>query len=544
VNTTQPRSGYKAYPALKRSFRLNRAARAEALAAVTDVPPPPPPRPDPTRAFAGIEEQTDVFRRAIANEHQAKIVEIRRAERLALEEWTDVLAGEAPPAPCKNVTWERGAKRPPSKWHETQRVRCSSKHPETRGRCGLIAGHEGDHRASKFRVPCACAPCVLHDARGAKQWHEGRKNGQRDRFPRVRACESRMLIAGCGVCGSERKPMPEGCGVRRVCPKCDVRQAVQRRSRFGRARARAMVTGFRYGLTRTQRRSGRFTEKMYTVSLPHGPDTYARISGEVRAVARDELHARVAAIYLAWPLFQRKINAHWRARKVRHVAYHRAFEWTVAKDKGEKWAALGKTDDHGHPHFHVYLWSPYLEQKLLRVWWAEALRSVGWPVDEASDGGPMVKIQIHRLKSFDVRAARELMKGGDRRKALTFSRVEFANPRHGANLRRGKHAGPGIDAYKYAEGWNLQEVSECPVDVQARLYMALESHHMSQASSRFFLDDESPRCECCETVGGFRVRVAIPCVELPRVAGVVSCAPYVAPWTGPPPWWERPAAAI
>jgi hypothetical protein len=494
VNDTGEAASAQAFPALARSF--GRAARAKALGELAKerralpvdadglaVPKPPKPA---ERTHAGLEELTESFRSTIAHKHIGRALEERKRYDLAAEEWVDVVAGEAPPHPCRNVFWRRGAAAP-AKTSE----RCSSTH-KVGGvpyRCALHAGHEGDHEASKKRVPCPCAPCVLRDSLVTRSWHLAR------RFDRVRSCGSRMRTASCGVCGTDRRAVPEGCGVRRVCSRCDALGAIARRARFGRARGRAFVDGHRFGLFRKLRTGGRFTEKMLTLTVPHAMLDDA--SGKVAKESRDTLHARVVALFSAWPVFLRKVNRHWQACGQDLVTYHRAFEWTP-----------GRTDEHGHPHFHVYLWSPFVDVNLLRAWWAEALRSVGWPVAEDNDGNPVVRIKLQMLRSMDLKAVRELMKGG-RRQALTLSRVEFRDREAGAEFRRGPQrgqpVGPGIDAFKYAEGWTLATVEECSDDVRARLYMALEGRRLTQASRGFFVADERAACTCCGA-SMFRVR--------------------------------------
>lgn len=519
MNTTRPSSSYKDFPSLRRSYaRGQREGRAEALAAIPPDGAQPEPRRvrNPAREMAGLEEKTETFRASKAWEHLGKIGEIAKREALALEEWTDVVSGESPPMKCKNATWRTGAKPNPAKIR-----RCTSVNDDGQ-RCAMLRGHEGAHRISRARVPCACSLCVLHDSLTSRIWHEGRKEGQRFRFDRVRSCGSRMMVAGCGVCGTDRRAVPEGCGVRRVCPKCDTQGAVKRRSRFGRARGRAFLAGHRYGLARRNRRGGRYSEKMLTLTLPH--KALADCRGIVKKLAvgfyENDLAARVIALFEAWPRFLRKLNRHWRmaiGEHARHVVYHRAFEWTP-----------GKSDEHGHPHYHVYLWSPFVDRLLVRAWWAEALHEVGYPVDKDDDGNPVLSTRIQMLRSNGVSEVRELMKGGNRQ-ALTLSRVAFVKPDEGVELRRGYRKGaPGVDAFSYAEGWTLGDVAECSDDVRARLYKVLEGRRMTQASRGFFLDDDPASCEFCGASGCFRVRF-----DATPIAGVAPSSP-IRHETGPP----------
>lgn len=386
------------------------------------------------RAHFAIESLTATFRRELAREHADVAREAWATYRRALDIWTDEVA----------------------------------------------EGREGDtHEA--FDAPTVE---VLRDSANRAKWHTSRATGQLERFDRVRACGVRVVHAKCTMCGEETKPVPEGCGVRRVCDRCDLQGAQTRRARFGRARGRCVIQGHRYGLMRRYRAGGRYTEKMLTLTVPHIKLADCKVvpslrGKDVRTMSRDDVDARIRAAWLAWPRFMRKLNRHWRARWEHHVRYHRAFEWTPA------------SDGIGHPHFHCYLWSPFVDRNLVREWWAEALREVGVPVRRTDEGTSKVIVDIRMLRGFDLRAARELIKGS-RRQALTLSRVEYTD-------------GPGVDAFAYADGWTIGDVvAFCSPDVVARLYMALEARRLTQASQGFFADDAPPECPCC---GSERFRV-------------------------------------
>jgi len=247
---------------------------------------------------------------------------------------------------------------------------------------------------------------------------------------------------------------------------------------------------------------------MLTLTLPHATVNALPARGLVAQHApRDTLHARVIALWLAWPRLWRSVKRHMRARDEQHVTYHRSFEWTPA------------SDGFGHPHFHVYLWCPFIDARIVRAWWGEALAAVGWPIERDAEDNYDVRVDLRMLRGFDVGAVRELLKGG-RRQALTLSRVEIKKG-------RGRASGPGLDAFDYAEGWTLSDVAELvSVETQARLYMALEARRLTQASSGFFEADESPRCAvCCASGGAFMVRFesVSPSERKPAVAS--GCPP-------------------
>lgn len=426
--------------ALRLSF-----ARARREGFKPEPEPPPLLEVDATAPHAELEELTAYFRRGLARRHLDRAKEEARAYRDALERW----AVEDAPAPLLEDA--------PS----------------------VLPRGATDARTVD----------ALRDAVSSRRWHLARARGQRERFAKVRGCGARVMVAACKSCGTERKPVHEACGVRRVCPRCDVAGASERRARFGRARGRVLVDAHRYGLFRKVRRGGAYSEKMLTLTVPHFGIEDA--SGVVRAESRDTLHARISAAFRAWPVFLRRLNRWFKGAGAEFVALHRSFEWTPGKD-GE-----------GHPHFHVWLWCPFVDVWLIRAWWAEALRSVGWRVDVDDEDRDVIRVDLRRLRSVNVAAVRELMKGG-RRSALTLSRVEFASAKDADAWRafmrgawRDGASGPGMDAFSYAEGWTIGDVKGCAADVVARLYMALEGRRLTQASSGFFVDDEPAACECC-----------------------------------------------
>lgn len=394
--------------------------------------PPLPLKPKvlaPDRAFGALEDHTREFRHALARRHRSEVADSIGAYRDALSVWDPFDADLAPPTTTS-----------------------------------VLADFGAD--------------CLTRAA-----WHKHRAGGQTTRFARVRLCGARIVVASCKGCGDERKPMPEGCGVTRVCPRCALQGAKERRMRFGRARGTVLYKAMRAGLTRKNRHGGRYTEKMLTLTVPHV--TRAECTGFVGKHARDDTHARILALFKAWPIFLRFMNRAWRARgEDGFVKHHRAFEWTPGGDRI------------GHPHFHVYLWSPFIpasgRDNLVRSWWAHALRKVGVPVKVDRDGRDVVVTELRMVRDFNAHMVEELIKGG-RREAIALSRLDVFGP-------------GGTDVYDYADGWTIGDVHDfCAADVVARLYMALEGRRLAQASRGFFGDDPPLECACCGSPF-FRVR--------------------------------------
>lgn len=357
---------------------------------------------------------------------------------------------------------------------------------------------------------------AMQDALSVAKWHQGRDNGQKYRFKKLGQCGSRMVIAQCRACETDRKPVAEGCGIARLCERCSLLNAKRRRARFGRARARVSIDLQRIGYTRTRRKhgasrtpGGMWSDKMITLTVPHfllcHVDEKAELRRYGKARATDPTMARIYAVRAAWPLFARALRRWFklggevakRAKRKRREKWvppqtiamplkdgtfvpppmHRAFEWTPGKD------------GLGHPHFHVWMLGPHVPGETVAAMWRDALIAVGVPI--AADAH--VQVEIKRFRDFNGAAVGELVKGGNR-KALEWSRL----------FPRGK--GPK-NVFEYADGWTIAEaLHEADPPVLASLYIALEGSRLTQASRGFFEADDPPACEECKAQGCWHVR--------------------------------------
>lgn len=367
-------------------------------------------------------------------------------------------------------------------------------------------------------------PDDLRDEMATIRWHEHRATGQRKRFRRIRSCGAQMRIATCRGCASEGKAVPEGCGVTRVCKRCQDYRAGQRRARFGRARASLLRDAARRHLFKKDRAFGRFGEKLLTLTIPHV--TRGECVGKRLREAPSEVACRIDGLFAAWPIFLRIFRKVFRQLGIEPPTVHRSFEWTPGND------------GQGHPHFHCYMFSPFVPHRqdgaigraefearkgplrvmlktpegrlirynpkksahrfgrlviagCLRDTWAFALESAGVPIRFDEAGAPILATDLQSL-SFEPRAVREVMKGGKgwRTQAITLSRIGT------------KRRSPAELAFDYAEGWNLASVGDGEIDhdTRADLYMALEGRRLTQASREFYLKDEPPACTCCGSI--------------------------------------------
>jgi hypothetical protein len=103
----------------------------------------------------------------------------------------------------------------------------------------------------------------------------------------------------------------------------------------------------------------RWSEKLLTLPALH--------------CAEHSVSDRIEMILAAWPLGLKSLNRWFLGEagdaKI-YVAWLRNFEWTP-----------GKSDLLGHPHFHIWLLCPYIDEKVIRHFWRCALRTVGYSHD-------------------------------------------------------------------------------------------------------------------------------------------------------------------
>lgn len=339
-----------------------RRARAKALdLAGRRAELPPDPRPHP---FSDLEADTGAFRTLLADQYDEKARESERERKACAAALLDADLAERARAACKKRRYNRNGE----KYSESDAQNGRRRYQASELR--LVAKERGLRLSDPA---CDCLLCLTKGATGAARYYRARARGQRARFKTVLSCRTQRILINCRTCGHDENSIPSTCGVRRVCAQCAADRAYRDQVRFGRARARFHTyEAKRYGLLLRHRRGGRFTEKLFTQTAPHFE--WEDSTGEVRKLATNTVEARVIAVHLAASVFWRSFNAHLRQRRdngeggTSFVRRSSAFEWTEASD--------GK----GHPHFHSYLWSPFVDSRLLEWMWADALVEVGVPV--------------------------------------------------------------------------------------------------------------------------------------------------------------------
>ena len=321
------------------------------------------------------------------------------------------------------------------------------------------------------------------------RWHRGRARGQRERFHELSHCGQGYALIRCRNCEPQnlrdggargRRTRKLGCSISRACVPCRDRRANERRPIFWRARADVLGECRRRQLLRHKRHGGRWSEKDFTLTLP-----------TALIVGRDAVERRIGILFAAWEEFRRLLSRHWRSkprmaadpalRQGMRPQWHAAFEITPG------------SDGLGHPHFHVWLISPWLDQENIRRWWALALRKQGLDVEPLE----LIKPVLREVRCSSI--VNEVYKGRHR------IRVEATDPhRVAVETELAARSGVGRPHHaNYIEGWSIATrgkhgMPNMSANIQARVYMALEGRRLIRCTRAFMRRGARPNvCPCC-----------------------------------------------
>lgn len=206
------------------------------------------------------------------------------------------------------------------------------------------------------------------------KWYNARARGHRERIERVEACGTEVVAISCQGCGICRDMSP-GCRAWMLCGRCRGATAAELRGRFQAARRVVIDRAGERGLFRRLQRGGAWGERFITLTVPHSASNVA---------------GRIQLAFGAWPVFLKLLNEHFREIGVKSVEWVRVFEWTPG------------ADGLGHPHFHLWMFSQFLDHGLLQDLWRRALLRVGCDIAE-----PIVHVEA---VTNGEQASRELIK--------------------------------------------------------------------------------------------------------------------------------------
>lgn len=279
-----------------------------------------------------------------------------------------------------------------------QVVQLTEPHRERRARALLARGAAlALERRKLFRMSGKVARSDRGRPQGASPresaWHSSRAHTKRRLFEKVAECgngHTLELICRNATC-SERFTVPLGCGQAFFCPACRKRRASSFRVDFERKQLGLVGAAQRAGLMGRYRRraqGGRFSERLLTLTVPHVDElgapfsmrdrvlnlraTYERFSRLFRDELRGKLRGLLSGITLensavGLPMPRGKSPPRDELALFELVSSLRVFEWTPGDD------------GLGHPHFHVWLFSPFLDVAWLRSLWSRAYADVLQP---------------------------------------------------------------------------------------------------------------------------------------------------------------------
>lgn len=196
------------------------------------------------------------------------------------------------------------------------------------------------------------------DARKKAGWFKSRERGQRFRFKNAETCGETMkaLEISCVDCG-QAMARPLTCGATLACVKCRGRLQAKRRRKVADGQRAVSFRARRAGLTRRNRRGGRWSDKFVTLTIPH--------------LDEHGIGDRIALVHSAWPHFLKALNAWFRETEPDTydlAAWYGSHEWTLG------------SDHKGHPHVQLWFFCPYLPHEMVTAMWRNALDRVGFSI--------------------------------------------------------------------------------------------------------------------------------------------------------------------
>lgn len=194
------------------------------------------------------------------------------------------------------------------------------------------------------------------EVRKAGRWHRARAKGQRYRVQNAIDCGTgpRVRQTTCQACGTVEEH-PLSCGNTLVCISCRGALQSKRRAKIGNGLRHVVYRGKVAGLLRANRKGGRWSDKLVTLTIPH--------------VGEHTIADRIAIVHRAWTHFLKRWNEWLRetAPKHRHLAtWYGSHEWTLG------------SDHRGHPHVQFWAFCPFVDKFWLSDTWKEALEKAGF----------------------------------------------------------------------------------------------------------------------------------------------------------------------
>jgi hypothetical protein len=352
-------------------------------------------------------------------------------------------------------------------------------------------------------------------------WHSVRARGKRTLFRRVEECrkEGRKIRLTCRGCSKESS-VPIGCAVPLFCAACRSRTAQIVRADFARKRAGLTGAAGRAGLTSRFRRralGGRFGERLLTLTVPHegGPEDRLRLVGAAWSrfwrLLSDRLRPGLAALRSGIATHDpvtgeadvRRVKRGKKASRARESGALRPDELSLWDLVSYWWVREWTPGDDGlgHPHLHVWLFSPFVRQELVQELWARSLADILGRECVRTDAGFLVRAENGECCKpiVDVRAAadveHELVKYLTKEWEIDETGVRRARPEIFGRVyacidgRRQRQSSAGFAR------WAVQRISICPCCG----FEAAPGRHWARVELEYWGQVESERCAAIAT---------------------------------------------
>jgi hypothetical protein len=381
----------------------------------------------------------------------------------------------------------------------------------------LEADAEIARRAGVPFVPVPYSAAVEN----AGKWHMQRARGQRHRFERVAECqETETVEVFCRSCSTKAGSRAARCRTALVCLSCRRKIAREKLAKTVLARRAAIDLVAKRGLFRSNRKGGRWSEKLVTLTIQALPELGV---SERIAYAR-AAWAQFVRLWSKW-LREHPDGQHRDAQNHRLSRWLRHTEWTPGQD------------DRGHPHFHFWFLGPYIEnriggrQDVSEMWW-RALReaAIGLPAVMRALASRRGWTEGPELGAVEIRACRLTPRLGVRveralRRALAMGGV--AKPHCMIQAVKGKGALAEVIKYLFKDIVDAKQLSIANVDASrltgsrlppglwAEVYASFDGTRTTQGSiglmslaHRLKTHEHGTcgrACDECGTVGDWRV---------------------------------------
>lgn len=303
---------------------------------------------------------------------------------------------------------------------------------------------------------------------GRARWYDSRAKGQLERFEQVRECGAKELVQSCNNCGHVSRRITAWCRHWRLCVGCRSRRGAYYRRRFRHSREHALHR--RAHLMTGSRPGGAWTEKFFTLTLPH--------SGDMR---RD-----LVTLPKAWRGFWKLTRLHlehdrrFTKAQIKEVVYVRVIEMTA-----------GRKND-GHAHMHVYLICPYLYLAVVRVHWTKVLTSCGYDVNASRAPTPLAEVLAQEMEEWRRKELQRLLitrRNGEPLEAVPNPSLDIQKCHEGIEQEIIKYFVK--DAERDEQGRLVFDE-----DFLARVYEGTEGIRMLQTSGHFWVPISSNPCTC------------------------------------------------